>query len=191
MWAGAATDGTLTAQGHLLKTDLVKDIQSKMRVIFSTRSEQIDRITSIIQALLNIARPKESLRIPLDLPELVDTTLGFLSEKIRRRLEAVGLRPINNIVDATNYMMMALGHPLHAFDLDKLQGPIRAARAVEGARFETLDHVKRTLSAGADMPLPSALAHEQAMIGLVLDSRDAHEGCTAFLEKRPARFTGE
>jgi signal transduction histidine kinase len=47
--------------------------------------EQIDRITSIIQSLLNIARPKESLRIELDLPELVETTLGFLSEKIRRR----------------------------------------------------------------------------------------------------------
>src|SRR5437016_7449265 len=43
-------------------------------------------------------------------------------EEIQRRLEAVGLRPINNIVDATNYVMMALGHPLHAFDLDKLAG---------------------------------------------------------------------
>lgn len=50
--------------------------------------------------------------------------------------------------------------------------------------------LKRTLSAGADMPLPAALAHEQAMIGLVLDSADAHEGCTAFLEKRAASFSG-
>ncbi len=50
--------------------------------------------------------------------------------------------------------------------------------------------LKRTISAGADMPLPAALAHEQAMIGLVLDSADAHEGCSAFLEKRVARFSG-
>lgn len=50
--------------------------------------------------------------------------------------------------------------------------------------------LKRTLGHGADMPLPAAIAHEQAMIGLVLDSSDAHEGCTAFLEKRPAKFTG-
>jgi len=50
--------------------------------------------------------------------------------------------------------------------------------------------LKRTLNHGADMPLPAAIAHEQAMIGLVLDSSDAHEGCTAFLEKRPAKFTG-
>ena len=40
------------------------------------------------------------------------------------------------------------------------------------------------------MPLPAALAHEQAMIGLVLDSDDAHEGCRAFLEKRKADFKG-
>jgi enoyl-CoA hydratase len=50
--------------------------------------------------------------------------------------------------------------------------------------------LKRTISAGADMPLPAALAHEQAMIGLVLDSEDAHEGCSAFLEKRAASFSG-
>ncbi len=51
--------------------------------------------------------------------------------------------------------------------------------------------LKRTLRDGADMPLANALAHEQAMIGLVLDTRDAHEGVGAFLEKRQARFTGQ
>lgn len=50
--------------------------------------------------------------------------------------------------------------------------------------------LKRTLAAGADMSLPSALAHEQAMVSLTLDSNDAHEGCSAFLEKREATFNG-
>jgi enoyl-CoA hydratase len=50
--------------------------------------------------------------------------------------------------------------------------------------------LKRTLRHGVEMPLAAALPYEQAMIGLVLDSRDAHEGCTAFLEKRAAQFTG-
>jgi len=54
----------------------------------------------------------------------------------------------------------------------------------------TLKLLKRTLANGADMSLPSALAHEQAMVSLVLDSEDAHEGCGAFLEKRTANFTG-
>ena len=50
--------------------------------------------------------------------------------------------------------------------------------------------LKRTLSSGADMPLSAAIAHEQAMIGLVLDTEDSKEGCGAFLEKRAPKFTG-
>jgi enoyl-CoA hydratase len=50
--------------------------------------------------------------------------------------------------------------------------------------------LKRTLRDGADMPLSSALPFEQSMIGLVLDTADAHEGCSAFLEKRTPNFTG-
>jgi enoyl-CoA hydratase len=50
--------------------------------------------------------------------------------------------------------------------------------------------LKRTLNSGGDMPLSAALAHEQAMIGLVLDTADSKEGCSAFLEKRTAKFTG-
>jgi enoyl-CoA hydratase len=50
--------------------------------------------------------------------------------------------------------------------------------------------LKRTLRDGAEMPLGAALRHEQAMIGLVLDTEDAHEGCTAFSDKRPPVFQG-
>ena len=50
--------------------------------------------------------------------------------------------------------------------------------------------LKRTLRDGADMPLSAALPYEQAMIGLVFDTADAHEGCSAFLEKRKANFAG-
>ncbi|MNL23341.1 2,3-dehydroadipyl-CoA hydratase [compost metagenome] len=55
----------------------------------------------------------------------------------------------------------------------------------------TLKLLKRALRDGAEMPLGAALAHEQAIIGLVLDSQDAHEGCNAFLEKRKAQFIGK
>jgi phenylalanyl-tRNA synthetase beta chain len=68
---------------------------------------------------------------------------------IRRRLEVVGLRPINNIVDVTNFVMMELGQPLHAFDYRFLEeGRIVVRRSREGERFISLDGKERTLSAG-------------------------------------------
>lgn len=55
----------------------------------------------------------------------------------------------------------------------------------------TLKLLKRSLNHGSEMPLGASLQFEQAMIGLVLDSKDAHEGCTAFLEKRKPEFKGK
>jgi phenylalanyl-tRNA synthetase beta chain len=67
---------------------------------------------------------------------------------IRQRLEAVGLRPINNIVDVTNFVMMELGQPLHAFDYRFLEeGRIVVRRSREGESFISLDGKERVLSA--------------------------------------------
>lgn len=64
-----------------------------------------------------------------------------------QRLTACGMRPVSLAVDITNYVMLELGQPLHAFDLAKLRGPVRPARVSDGTPFETLDHVQRTLTA--------------------------------------------
>ena len=65
---------------------------------------------------------------------------------LAQRLRAVGVRPISNLVDITNYVMFELGLPLHAFDADKLaERTIQVARARDGERFTTLDSVERTL----------------------------------------------
>lgn len=58
---------------------------------------------------------------------------------LKQRLESVGLRPINNIVDLTNYVLMETGQPLHAFDLAKLEGGIVVRPAAEGETFLALD----------------------------------------------------
>jgi phenylalanyl-tRNA synthetase beta chain len=65
---------------------------------------------------------------------------------LQNRLKAIGLNPINNIVDATNYVLHELGQPLHAFDADKIVGnTIVVKKATEGAKFTTLDKVERSL----------------------------------------------
>ncbi|MFA6107486.1 MAG: phenylalanine--tRNA ligase subunit beta [Candidatus Latescibacterota bacterium] len=66
---------------------------------------------------------------------------------LQRRLRAVGLRPINNVVDVTNYVLMELGQPLHAFDLARLtDASIVVRRARPGESLETLDGVSRELT---------------------------------------------
>lgn len=66
-------------------------------------------------------------------------TVGPSPAWLKARLESIGLRPINNIVDITNYVMMEMGQSLHCFDLDKLQGGIVVRRAKEGEKILALD----------------------------------------------------
>ncbi len=66
---------------------------------------------------------------------------------IRRRLQAAGVRSISLAVDVTNYVMLELGHPLHAFDAGKLTGAITVRRATAGEELKTLDGSTRTLVA--------------------------------------------
>ena len=64
------------------------------------------------------------------------------------------------------------------------------ARGVAEKSPLILKILKRTLSDGADMTLAAALSHEKIMASIVFDSKDAHEGCSAFLEKRKPNFQG-
>lgn len=90
-------------------------------------------------------------------------TVGPSPAGARYRLAALGVRAISNAVDVTNLVMLEYGHPMHAFDLDKVRGGKIVVRlAVEGEKLETLDGVTRTLVADdlviADAEGPIALA---------------------------------
>ncbi len=72
--------------------------------------------------------------------------VGASPDWMQQRLEAAGMRPLNNIVDITNYVLLEMGHPLHAFDFDVLRrGQILVGRARQGERMRTLDGLDREL----------------------------------------------
>lgn len=115
-----------------------------------------------------------SQRLLRQIPACHARELMFTGDRIGAA-QAVALGLANRVVPAAQLLADALA---------------LATRIAEKSPL-TLKLLKRSLRHGADMPLPAALAHEQAMISLVLDSADAHEGCRAFLEKRPPVFRGE
>ncbi len=85
---------------------------------------------------------------------------------LRRRLESIGQRSINNVVDATNFVLWEMGHPLHPFDLDLLEGRrIVVRRARVGERLRTLDGVDRAL--GSDMLVIADAARPVALAGIM------------------------
>src|SRR5207237_9338083 len=89
--------------------------------------------------------------------------IGATPLRLQERLRICGVRPISNVVDATNLVLLELGHPLHAFDLDKLEGSrIVVRRARKGEPMTTLDGKERTLTDDdlviADAERPVALA---------------------------------
>lgn len=74
--------------------------------------------------------------------------VGESPKWLKNRLEACGIRSINNVVDITNFVLMETGQPLHAFDAAKIKGSrIVVRRATEGSKFVTLDGVERTMAA--------------------------------------------
>ncbi|MGB5169142.1 MAG: phenylalanine--tRNA ligase subunit beta [Acidimicrobiia bacterium] len=94
--------------------------------------------------------------------EVHGITVGSSPHRIRARLAAAGVRPINNVVDASNYAMIEFGHPTHAFDADRLGETVVVRHAAEGELVTTLDDIERSLLSTdivvADATRPVAIA---------------------------------
>jgi phenylalanyl-tRNA synthetase beta chain len=96
-----------------------------------------------------------SINVEVHAPELCpryaalamkEVTIGIAPIWMRRRLELCGMRPVNNVVDVTNYVMLEIGQPLHAFDLAQIANDrIIVRRAGNEGEFETLDGIRRTM----------------------------------------------
>ena len=111
--------------------------------------------------------------------------------RTQARLTASGMRPVSVVVDATNYAMLELGQPLHAFDMDRLAGPgIVVRRAVDGEHLMTLDDVERVLD--HDDLLICDLEHPVAIGGVMggATSEVSHATTDVLLESAFSTRTG-
>jgi phenylalanyl-tRNA synthetase beta chain len=107
---------------------------------------------------------RDPVRCPRFVARYIDgVTVGPSPVPVQVRLMAAGIRPVSNVVDASNYVMVELGKPVHTFDASAVAGGALVVRASEpGERLETLDHVERELGPGtlliADPTRPLAIA---------------------------------
>lgn len=107
------------------------------------------------QARIEGLLEKGDIRVEIDSPDLCGrysgrviqgVTVGGSPDWVKKRLEKCGIRAINNVVDITNYVLLELGHPLHAFDADRITDRIiRVAQAGTNRSITTLDGVERRL----------------------------------------------
>jgi phenylalanyl-tRNA synthetase beta chain len=138
----------------------------------------------------------EAITVTIDHPTQCPRYMGRLVRGVtiaesplwmKQRLRACGIRPINNVVDVTNYILMLFGQPMHAFDFRTLRGGAIIVRAVEaGQTFMTLDNVERPLTAGdlliRDAERPVALAGIMGGAGseIMPDTVDVFLECAFF-----------
>jgi phenylalanyl-tRNA synthetase beta chain len=147
-----------------LKTDIVLDVTPT-----ANRGDQMSmwgvarEVAALFKRPLTFNKPKREtplsetqLKISLEDPSVCPYYWGGVLENIRitespewmkRRLTNAGIRSINNVVDVTNYVMLEMGQPLHAFDIDKLgtSGTVGVRRAKPSEELECLDEVTRPL----------------------------------------------
>ena len=126
--------------------DLAAYLQQKQAISYSLPSvDNFAADTNTAGLTIEVQRPEACIRYAGLCIEGVEVKES--PEWLRTRLKAIGLNPINNIVDITNFILFELGQPLHAFDKDKIKGNKVIIRSFPtGTKFVTLDGVERELN---------------------------------------------
>lgn len=143
------TPNRADALGHL---GVARDLLAYLKFHEDSKQEiKWPELKSIAQGTANLP-----VHISVEEPELCPTYLGLSMADVKiqaspswlqKRLRAVGLSPINNVVDCTNFVMRELGTPLHAFDYEAVKHGIVVKKAKTGEKFTTLDGTERVLDA--------------------------------------------
>lgn len=178
--AGIAVEGLAqTAAGPLLDTDLTinrPDCLGHYGLAREAATLERKRLRPIEVKLKETAdTAAKATRVEIECPELCGrytarvlrgVKIGPSPAKLRQRLEALGHDSINNVVDATNYVMLEFGQPMHAFDFDRLaERRIVVRKARKGEKMRTLDGIERAL--GPEMCVIADGAKAVAVAGVM------------------------
>ncbi|HKC19895.1 MAG TPA: phenylalanine--tRNA ligase subunit beta, partial [Candidatus Dormibacteraeota bacterium] len=141
---------------------------------------------------------RDLVEVTIDEPDLCSRYIGAVikgvtvrpsPEWMQRRLRAAGVRPINNIVDITNYVLLEYAQPMHAFDLAKLEGPaIHVRRALNNESLLCLDGVERDL--GQEMVVIADARRPVAIAGVIGGEETSVTAATTDILLESATFNG-
>ena len=141
---------------------------------------------------------RDLVKVTIEEPDLCSRYIGCVIKGVKvgpspdwlqRRLRACDIRPINNVVDVTNYVLLEYAQPLHAFDLSKLAGPeIRVRRARDGEKLRCLDGVERNLM--PEMLLIADAERPVAIAGVIGGEETAVTSGTTDILLEAATFSG-
>ena len=142
---------------------VAKDLSALLDIPVSLPNPKLPKGISDIKKELKLENTAEDICTRYIARVVKNVKIAESPEWLKQRLLAVGMRPINNVVDITNFVMHEYGHPLHAFDYDKLEGhKIVVRRATEKEKFTALDEETYELKTSdlviADAEKPIALA---------------------------------
>lgn len=166
---------------------VARDLQAFL--ISNDLKSQFEKVTSVA---LNI-EGSHDFKLEVENSELIPRYLGAVIENVeikdspnwlKNRLKAIGLSPINNVVDITNYILHGLGQPLHAFDAGKIAGKtVKVGTVKAGTKFKTLDGVERTLN-GSEIIIKDGKDKPMCIAGVFGGSESgvSSETKTIFLE---------
>ena len=166
---------------------VARDLQA-----FVSSNNLKSEFTKLESKVLNI-EGSHDFKLKVEDSELAPRYLGAVIENVevktspdwlKNRLKAIGLSPINNVVDITNYILHGLGQPLHAFDADKIADKTVKVGTVEaGTKFKTLDNVERTLN-GSEIIIKDGKDNPMCIAGVFGGSESgvSSETKTIFLE---------
>src|SRR6202020_1928977 len=156
-------DGTSPVGGSLYETDITTNrvdamnhygIAREAAAIYGLTLAPLD--TTLPAAKSGAGHPVRGFPVKIEAPDacgrftariLRDVKIGPSQGIVAERFAALGQKLILNAVDASNYVLIGMGHPTHAFDLDKIEGAILVRRARAGEKLKTLDGVDRVLDA--------------------------------------------